>query len=186
MKKTGAVMSWWVLGFILAGAWAKPAVAQVVPPSIQLPEAAPATEPETAAPPATEVVVESPPRLPPDQRLAELKFADLDALKAAQDDCLKAAEDLTKRIPELHREARAAYEEARNSPEAQAVQRQIKDLEAQLVRILQTAPAVLEKQQAIDQARQDMLAELRLRTTCDGQEGGRGQDRRRVDASGHL
>lgn len=168
MKTTGAVLSWLGMGLCLAAAWPHPAAAQVVPPAIKLPVAAAVAEPETAAPPATEAVAESPPRLPPDQRLETLKSADLAALKAAADDCLRAAEELTKRIPELHREARAAFEEARSSPEAQAMQRQIKDLEAQLVRVLQNASAVLEKQRAIDRAQQDMLAELRLRTTLEG------------------
>ena len=109
------------------------------------------------------------PRLSPEERLANLQDADLAALFAAQDDCLQAAEAISAYVPELHKQMRQAYEDARqNDPAIQGLTQQIAELEAQRERLLANHPAVLEKRRAIDQAQQDMLAELRLRTTLEG------------------
>ena len=132
--------------------------------------------------PASEAVIDSAavedlaPLPPPSERLEALKNADLATLKAAREDCIQAAQAYSEKIPELQRQVRAAYEDARlNSPEAQALRQQIAELEAKLAQTLRDAPAVREKQLAIGQAEQDMLAELQLRTTLGGmiaQKGG--------------
>ena len=120
-----------------------------------------ATEPELVPAPA--------PRPTPDERLAKLQDADLAALRAAQEDCMQAAQEIATYVPELHRQMRQAYEDARqNDPAIQGLSRQIAELESQREQLLVNHPAVLEKRRAIDQAQQDMLAELRLRTTLEG------------------
>lgn len=109
------------------------------------------------------------PRPTPDERLAKLQDADLAALRAAQEDCMQAAQEIATYIPELHRQVRQAYEDAQqNDPAIQGLSRQIAELESQREQLLVNHPAVLEKRRAIDQAQQDMLAELRLRTTLEG------------------
>jgi len=167
-----------VISVIRAGG--APAVAQGIPLALQLPEAVAAVETETPEAPVADAEPAAAPRLPPDQRLETLKSADLATLKAAQEECLQAAQEYSMRAPELHRQMRAAYENLRqNDPEIQALQQQIADLQALVVQALENHPAVLELQQAIDQAQQDMLAELRLRTTLGGlivQQGGVDED----------
>lgn len=120
-----------------------------------------ANEPEPVPAPA--------PRPTPEERLANLQDADLAALRAAQEDCMQAAQEIATYVPELHRQVRQAYEDARqNDPAIQGLNRQIAELESQREQLLVNHPAVLEKRRAIDQAQQDMLAELRLRTTLEG------------------
>lgn len=109
------------------------------------------------------------PRPSPDERRAALQDADLAALRAAQDDCLKAAEEISTYVPELHKQMRQTYEDARqNDPVIQDLNRQIAELEARREQLLANHPAVLEKRRAIDQAQQNLLAELRLRTELEG------------------
>ena len=109
------------------------------------------------------------PRPTPEERLATLQDADLGALRAAREDCMQAAQEIAAYVPELHRQARQAFEDARqNDPAIQDLNRQITELEARREQLLVNHPAVLEKRRAIDQAQQDMLAELRLRTTLEG------------------
>ena len=119
------------------------------------------SEPEPVPAPA--------PRPTPEERLATLQDADLGALRAAREDCMQAAQEIAAYVPELHRQARQAFEDARqNDPAIQDLNRQIAELEARREQLLVNQPAVLEKRRAIDQAQQDMLAELRLRTTLEG------------------
>jgi len=119
------------------------------------------SEPEPVPAPA--------PRPTPEERLANLQDADPAALRAAHEDCMQAAQEIATYVPELHRQVRQAYEDARqNDPAIQGLTRQIAELEAQREQLLVNHPAVLEKRRAIDQAQQDMLAELRLRTTLEG------------------
>ena len=119
------------------------------------------SEPEPVPAPA--------PRPTPEERLATLQDADPAALRAAHEDCMQAAQEIAAYVPELHRQVRQAYEDARqNDPAIQDLNRQIAELEARREQLLVNHPAVLEKRRAIDQAQQDMLAELRLRTTLEG------------------
>ena len=124
---------------------------------------------ESAAAESAPAAAAPQPRPSPDERRAALQDADLAALRAAQDDCLKAAEEITTYVPELHKQMRQAYEDARqNDPAIQDLNRQVAELEARREELLANHPTVLERRRAIDQAQQDMLAELRLRTELDG------------------
>ena len=185
MKKTGAGVLWFGVGvFVLGGCWMGVGGAALAQDVAQSPKVAPSTMAAPILPdvPESDTVVDSAtaedlaPLPPPSERLEALKTADLATLKAAREDCIKAAQAYSEKIPELRQQAQAAYEEARlNSPEAQALRQQIADLEAKLAQTLRDAPAVREKQLAIGQAEQDMLAELQLRTTLGGmiaQKGG--------------
>ncbi len=191
--KTSAVGCWSVaVLFLLAGlapmgfaqdaaapSDAAPATAEpVVAPAASVPasgsladlaalRAASAAAESTAAEPAP--VPAPAPRPTPEERLANLQDADPAALRAAHEDCMQAAQEIATYVPELHRQVRQAYEDARqNDPAIQGLTRQIAELEAQREQLLVNHPAVLEKRRAIDQAQQDMLAELRLRTTLEG------------------
>lgn len=165
--KTSAVWGYWGAVLFLAGIGGVNALAQTDPAALEMPQPVTAVESEVSAP--DPAVAEPTPRMPPEQRLAELKSADLETLQAAQADCLQAAEEISTYVPELHRQMRQAYEDARqNDPAIQALKQQIADLEAHLEKLLVNHPAVLEKRQAIDQAQQDLLAELRLRTALEG------------------
>ena len=94
---------------------------------------------------------------------------DLAALRAAQEESLQAAQAISAYVPELHRQLRETAEDVRqNDPAFQELNRQIAELEAQREQLLANHPAILEKRRALDQAQQDMLAELRLRTELDG------------------
>ena len=185
MKKTGAGILWFGLGiFVLGGGWmgvGGSALAQDIAQASEIATGALAVPTSTDVP-ASDAVVDSAAVVdlaslpPPSERLEALKTADLAALKAAREDCIQAAQAYSEKIPELRRQIQAAYEDARlNSPEAQALRQQIAELEAKLAQTLRDAPAVREKQLAIGQAEQDMLAELQLRTTLGGmiaQKGG--------------
>jgi hypothetical protein len=173
LKKTSAGLLRFHLAVFLAGAcwtgWGKGGLAAELPAMLRMPEAGAAVEPESIPAAAPESGAESVPRLPPGERLETLKSADVKTLKAAQADCLKAAKEFSEKGPELRRQMQKAYEDARlNSPEAKALQQQIRDLETQLEQTLRDAPGVREKLQAIQQAEQDMLAELQLRTALGG------------------
>lgn len=185
MKKTGAGILSFALGvFVLGGGLTGGGGATLAQDVVKAPEVA--TEavaiPTTPDVPASDAVAVpestaiSAPLPPPSERLEALKTADLATLKAAREDCIQAAQAYSEKIPELQRQVQAAYEDARlNSPEAQALRQQIAELEAKLAQTLRDAPAVKEKQLAIGQAEQDMLAELQLRTTLGGmiaQKGG--------------
>ena len=123
--------------------------------------AAEAAEPDSVPAPAA--------RPTPEERLAKLQGADLAALRAAQDECMQAAQEISTYVPELHRQLRQTYEDVReNDPALQGLNRQIAELETQREQLLANHPAVLEKRRAIDQAQQDMLAELHLRSTLEG------------------
>ena len=158
----------------------EPIAESVVAPA---PEATPASLPPggadvaamraaSAAAEAAAVPVSAPapaPRATPDERRAALKDADLAALRAAQEESLQAAQAISAYVPELHRQLRETAEDVRqNDPAFQELNRQIAELEAQREQLLANHPAILEKRRAIDQAQQDMLAELRLRTELDG------------------
>lgn len=131
--------------------------------------AASAAAEEEAAAQAPASVAAPAPRPTPEERRAQLAGADLAALRAAEEDCLQAAQEISTYVPELHRQMRQAYEDARqNDPAIQDLNRQIADLEARREQLLANHPAVLEKRRAIDQAQQDMLAELHLRTELEG------------------
>ena len=165
MSKTAAELMRSGLGLVLMGiALAAPgrdAFAQEGLIAPAAPEAAELAAPETAE--------EIPPPPPIAERMEALKSADLETLKAAQEECLKHARVLTEKIPELRRQIRETYEEARlNAPEALEIKRQIRELEAKLDRTLQDLPAVQEALQSIRQIEQDMLAELQFRTTLGG------------------
>jgi hypothetical protein len=176
MNKSGA--GWLRFGamrclLVIGGlGWVAGTVAQTPAPLPQIfqPESPVAEKESVEIPSAPEPVPqETPPRLPPEQRLENLKTADAATLQAAADDCLKAAEDYTRQIPALHQQARETYEQLRQSdPEILDLQRQVTDLQSRIVKALENHPAVLEKQQAIDRAQQSMLAELKLRTTLEG------------------
>jgi len=181
MNKTCVVFLWSRAGIFLLGAclagWGTGALATDFPIAPEMPKAvgpgAPesvaAVESESVSPAAPESVAESVPRLPANERLETLKSADLETQKAAQEDCMKAAEELSSKVPDLYQQMRAAYEAAsQNDPAIQAMKRQIVDLQVQMEKALENHPAVLEKRQAIDQAQQDMLAELQLRTKLEG------------------
>lgn len=173
MKKTDAGILWFGLGVFLIGVgWTGRGTDAFALEPPMAPEARESVAPaaaESTAPAATESIAESAPRLPASKRLETLESADLAELKAAQEDCLKAAAVLTEKVPELREQMRAAYEDARkNSPEIKALQQQIRDLEAKMEQALQETPAVKEKMQAIEQAQQDVMAELQLRTRLAG------------------
>ena len=167
MKKTGAGWLWFCavvtgLNLTLTASAQEPVAA----PEASGPAGAGAENatPDTPGP-AAQIPAELENRLVVLQRLEALRSADLETLKAAQAECMKKAEEWAGKIPELRRQLNEAYEDARlNSPDAKALRQQIRDLEAQLEQGLVANPAVQEKQKAIDQAQQEMLAELQVRT----------------------
>jgi hypothetical protein len=163
MKKTGAVWVAFGVAITLLGFWGAGARAQeiLVDASAESAEVAAPTEEQVA--PLEE---EAPVRLSPAVRLEQLQTADLVALRAARAEAMKAAQYYSEKIPEYRRRAQQAYEEARlNSPEAQAMRKQILDLETALREYLTHLPEVAQYEEAIRQAEQDMLAELQLRTS---------------------
>ena len=170
-SRTGAVLFWLAMDLVLSGVAGVWAAAPEIPAALKLAPAPAAVEPAADVPaaeaaPAPEV---APSLLPPEQRLAALKDADLETLKAAEAACMKAAEAYSASVPELHKQMRATYEDVeQNDPAIQGLKKQIAELNANLDKLLANHPAVLEKRQAIDRAQQDMLAELRLRTTLEG------------------
>ena len=170
-SRTGAVLFWLAMDLVLSGVAGVWAAAPEIPAALKLAPAPAAVEPAADVPaaeaaPAPEV---APSLLPPEQRLAALKDADLETLKAAEAACMKAAEAYSASVPELHKQMRATYEDVeQNDPAIQGLKKQIADLKANLDKLLLDHPAVLEKRQASDKAKQDMRAELRLRTELRG------------------
>lgn len=103
------------------------------------------------------------------QRLEPLRSANLEALKAAKEECWRKAQELGARGPELRRELRDAYEAARqNSDIAKDYQRRIAELEQQMEQALRDLPEVKAKLAELQQVERDMLVELQVRTALDG------------------
>jgi len=102
-------------------------------------------------------------------RLEVFKSADLETLKAAQEECMKKASELSTKIPELRQQIKVAYDEARkNAPEIKEMEKQIRAMQANLEQAIGERPEIQEKLQAIEQTERDMLAELQFRTALGG------------------
>ena len=103
------------------------------------------------------------------QRLGDLRSADLATLEKAQAECWAQSQALGARGSELRQEARAAYEEARQDSElAKEYRRQIQELEDQMDQELRALPQVKGKLEEIQQVEQEMLVELQVRTALAG------------------
>lgn len=103
------------------------------------------------------------------ERIDPLRAADLETLKKAQEECWNKAQELADRGPELRREAREAYEDARlNSDVAKEYRQQITELEQQLDQALRDLPQVKDKLAEIQQVEREMLLELQVRTALAG------------------
>jgi hypothetical protein len=170
MRKTcgGFVLS--LAGFCLLGSslfgWsAGSAMAQEIPAPLQIPAASPVIETDVPEAASAESIEVETPRVPVSERMAILKTADLESLKAAQNKCMLAAQELSAKGPVLRKQMSEAYEAAKSSPEAVAMQQQIDELEKKLEQTLENSPVVQEKVRALAQANDEMLEELQLRTT---------------------
>jgi len=111
MTNNGA--GWWRFGVIVFLCGAGWTVAQTM--AISEEKAIPLDVPEVEVASAFAPPAESLPQLSPEERLAELKTADLEAMKAAQQECIRAAQIYSERIPMLRRQAMEAMEEARKN-----------------------------------------------------------------------
>ncbi len=97
--------------------------------------------------------------------MEQYEGADLETLKKAYDEILLEARRSSERVPEVRRQVREAYEEARlNLPEALFIQQEIRELEAQLDRVLAESSPVRELLEEIERVQQDMLVKLDVRT----------------------
>jgi len=175
MKKTcgGFVLSlagFYLLGSSLFGGFSGSVMAQEIPSTLKMPAATAVESEGSESPePASPVSIEEPStRLPVAERMAVLKTADLETLKAAQDECMSAAQELSVKGPILRKQISEAYEAAKSLPEAVALQKQIKDLEKKWEQTLQESPAVQEKIQELEETNDEMMQELKLRTTLAG------------------
>ena len=117
-SRTGAVLFWLAMDLVLSGVAGVWAAAPEIPAALQLPPAAPpvaAADEPVADVPAAEAAAapEAAPSLPPpEQRLAALKDADLETLKAAETPCKNAPQAYSASVPELHNQMRATAENA--------------------------------------------------------------------------